>query len=285
MLKKRILSSLILLAVFLFTFFLKSPILFLLVILSTGSIVLSELSKLLKLSNLPLLFYWIVSILPIIFFYSILFGINFSSEVNQVFLTSILQNFALIMSIIGSLFWLIIVPIDILYKKISTNLKFKILYGYLMVAPLIVVASFIFITNKFFILILFFMISFSDVGAYFFGKAFGKNKLARTISPGKTIEGAVGGVLSNLIFIFILSEFYKIDLILLACFATIVTILSIYGDIYQSFLKRQIKVKDSGSIIPGHGGFFDRLDGFCSTIPIAYLLITVSTIYSLGFSI
>jgi len=285
MLKKRILSSLILLAVFLFTFFLKSPILFLLVILSTGSIVLSELSKLLKLSNLPLLFYWIVSILPIIFFYSILFGINFSSEVNQVFLTSILQNFALIMSIIGSLFWLIIVPIDILYKKISTNLKFKILYGYLMVAPLIVVASFIFITNKFFILILFFMISFSDVGAYFFGKAFGKNKLARTISPGKTIEGALGGVLSNLIFIFILSEFYKIDLILLACFATIVTILSIYGDIYQSFLKRQIKVKDSGSIIPGHGGFFDRLDGFCSTIPIAYLLITVSTIYSLGFSI
>jgi len=285
MLKKRILSSLILLAVFLFTFFLKSPILFLLVILSTGSIVLSELSKLLKLSNLPLLFYWIVSILPIIFFYSILFGINFSSKVNQVFLTSILQNFALIMSIIGSLFWLIIVPIDILYKKISTNLKFKILYGYLMVAPLIVVASFIFITNKFFILILFFMISFSDVGAYFFGKAFGKNKLARTISPGKTIEGAVGGVLSNLIFIFILSEFYKIDLILLACFATIVTILSIYGDIYQSFLKRQIKVKDSGSIIPGHGGFFDRLDGFCSTIPIAYLLITVSTIYSLGFSI
>jgi len=285
MLKKRILSSLILLAVFLFTFFLKSPILFLLVILSTGSIVLSELSKLLKLSNLPLLFYWIVSILPIIFFYSILFAINFSSEVNQVFLTSILQNFALIMSIIGSLFWLIIVPIDILYKKISTNLKFKILYGYLMVAPLIVVASFIFITNKFFILILFFMISFSDVGAYFFGKAFGKNKLARTISPGKTIEGAVGGVLSNLIFIFILSEFYKIDLILLACFATLVTILSIYGDIYQSFLKRQIKVKDSGSIIPGHGGFFDRLDGFCSTIPIAYLLITVSTIYSLGFSI
>ena len=285
MLKKRILSSLILLAVFLFTFFLKSPILFLLVILSAGSIVLSELSKLLKLSNLPLLFYWIVSILPIIFFYSILFGINFSSEVNQVFLTSILQNFALIMSIIGSLFWFIIVPIDILYKKISTNLKFKILYGYLMVAPLIVVASFIFITNKFFILIMFFMISFSDVGAYFFGKAFGKNKLARTISPGKTIEGALGGLLSNLIFIFILSEFYKIDLILLACFATLVTILSIYGDIYQSFLKRQIKVKDSGSIIPGHGGFFDRLDGFCSTIPIAYLLITVSTIYSLGFSI
>lgn len=285
MLKKRILSSLILLAVFLFTFFLKSPILFLLVTLSAGSIVLSELSKLLKLSNLPLLFYWIVSILPIIFFYSILFGINFSSEVNQAFLTSILQNFALIMSIIGSLFWLIIVPIDILYKKISTNLKFKILYGYLMVAPLIVVASFIFITNKFFILIMFFMISFSDVGAYFFGKAFGKNKLARTISPGKTIEGAVGGVLSNLIFIFILSEFYKIDFILLACFATLVTLLSIYGDIYQSFLKRQIKVKDSGSIIPGHGGFFDRLDGFCSTFPIAYLVITVSTIYSLGFSI
>ncbi len=189
------------------------------------------------------------------------------------------------MSIIGFLFWFIIVPIDILYKKTSSNLKFKILYGYLMVAPLIVVASFIFITNKFFILIMFFMISFADVGAYFFGKAFGKNKLARTISPGKTIEGAVGGLLSNLVFILILSEFYKIDLILMACFATLVTILSIYGDIYQSFLKRQIKVKDSGSIIPGHGGFFDRLDGFCSTIPIAYFVITATTFYSVGLSI
>ena len=285
MLKTRILSSLILLAIFLLSFSSNSPIFFLFIVFSSGLIVLSELSRLLKLKDLSLLFYWLISILPIIFFYLTILGVYFSSEVEQNFLKSLLTNFAIFMSIIGTFFWLILVPIDIRYKKISSNLKFKILYGYLMVTPMMIVSSFIFIENKMLILILIFMISFSDIGAYFFGKAFGKNKLAERISPGKTIEGAVGGLFCNLVFIFILSSLYSIDLIILIGFASLITILSIYGDIYQSFLKRQIKVKDSGSIIPGHGGFFDRLDGFCSTIPIAYLLITVSSIYSVGFSI
>jgi phosphatidate cytidylyltransferase len=56
-------------------------------------------------------------------------------------------------------------------------------------------------------------------------------------------------------------------------FALIITGLSIFGDIYQSFLKRQAKVKDSGSIIPGHGGLFDRLDSFCPPLPISYLVV------------
>ena len=153
-----------------------------------------------------------------------------------------------------------------------------------MIGPMIVVASLMFMENKFFILILFFMISFSDIGAYFFGKALGKNKLAQYISPGKTIEGAVGGLLSNLSFIVILSKFYPINLLMFLGFASLITILSICGDIYQSFLKRQIKVKDSGSIIPGHGGLFDRFDGFCSALPIAYLLITFFSIYLIKFS-
>jgi phosphatidate cytidylyltransferase len=55
-------------------------------------------------------------------------------------------------------------------------------------------------------------------------------------------------------------------------FASIITVLGIFGDIYQSFLKRQANLKDSGSIIPGHGGLFDRLDSFCPTIPIFFLI-------------
>lgn len=285
MLKKRILSSLILLSIFLCSFLLKSPIFFLLVVFSAGLIVLYELSKLLKLSDLSLLFYWLLSILPITFFYLIFLAINFLTNFDQNSLKVFLKDFTILMSMIGIIFWLILVPLDIFYKKVSSNLKFKILYGYLMISPMMVVTSFMFIENKFLVLILIFMISLSDIGAYFFGKAFGKIKLAQYISPGKTIEGALGGLLSNLIFVFILSKFYSINLMTLLCFASLVTVLSIYGDIYQSFLKRQIKVKDSGSLIPGHGGFFDRLDGFCSAIPIAYLLITVTTIYSLGFSI
>ena len=285
MLKKRILSSLILLSVFLFSFSSNSPIIFLLIAFSAGLIVIFELSKLLKLQALPHLFYWLLSTLPIIFFYLIILGVYFLPEINQNFLRDLLKDFTFFMSIVGAIFWFILVPIDIFYKKISSNLKFKILYGYMMIAPMIIVASFIFLENKVLILILIFMIIFSDIGAYFLGKSFGKNKLAQHISPGKTIEGAIGGGFCNLIFAYILSKFYSIDPIVLLSFASCVTILSIYGDIYQSFLKRQIKVKDSGSIIPGHGGLFDRLDGFCSTVPIAYLFFASSGIYILKLSI
>ncbi len=284
MLKKRVISSVILLSVFLYSFLYESPIFFLLIVLFAGLTVIYELSKLLSLSDIPLLFYWLLSILPIIFFYSIFLIINFSPESDHIFLRSILKNFAIVMSLIGTIFWLILVPIDIFYKKISLNSKFKILYGYLMVSPMIVVASLLFIENKILILILFFMIICSDVGAYFIGKAFGKNKLAKHISPGKTIEGAFGGFLFNLIFVFFVNKFYFIDLKILFGFALLITTLSIYGDIYQSFLKRRIKVKDSGSIIPGHGGMFDRLDGFCPTLPIFYLLVSTSTLFLLKLS-
>ena len=66
--------------------------------------------------------------------------------------------------------------------------------------------------------------------------------------------------------------FFELDSLVMLIFALFITGLSIFGDIYQSFLKRQAKVKDSGSIIPGHGGLFDRLDGFCPTLPLSYLL-------------
>jgi phosphatidate cytidylyltransferase len=116
------------------------------------------------------------------------------------------------------------------------------------------------------------MIWVSDIGAYFIGKRFGKNKLAKNISPGKTIEGAFGGFVSNLLFAITLIYLYELDFVMMIFFALLITGLSIFGDIYQSFLKRQAKVKDSGSIIPGHGGLLDRLDSFCPTIPISYLI-------------
>jgi phosphatidate cytidylyltransferase len=159
-----------------------------------------------------------------------------------------------------------------MYKKISSNVKFKIFYGYFLVSPMVLVTAIIFIQNKTLLLLPFIMIWISDIGAYFIGKNFGKRKLAKNISPGKTIEGAIGGFVCNIFSAAILAYFFEVSFSIMLFYAIIVTALSVYGDIYQSFLKRQANIKDSGSIIPGHGGFFDRLDSFCPTLPIFFLV-------------
>jgi len=119
------------------------------------------------------------------------------------------------------------------------------------------------------------MIWLADIGAYFCGKKFGKIKIAKNISPGKTLEGLLGGFICNIIFILLLFIYLKINLFEGLLLALIITALSLYGDIYESFLKRRANVKDSGSMIPGHGGFLDRMDSFCPTIPILYILFEI----------
>ena len=137
---------------------------------------------------------------------------------------------------------------------------------------MVIVTAIVFTQNKILLLLPFIMIWVSDIGAYFIGKKFGKNKLVKNISPGKTIEGALGGLACNIICASILVYLFAVSFYIILFFAIIITGLSIFGDIYQSFLKRQANLKDSGSIIPGHGGLFDRLDSFCPTLPIFFLV-------------
>ena len=280
MLKKRILSAIVLLSIFLASFFLQNPTYFLLLVFIVSGILFYELGKILKLKGLSLIIYWIFSAAPIIFFYFIVIvNVNFLDESNQYLIKVFLTNFSIIISFISAIFWLIIAPLDILYGKISSNIKFQIFYGYFLVTPMVIVTSLVFLQNKNLLLIPFMMIWLADIGAYFVGKNFGKNKLAKNISPGKTIEGAVGGFLANILFAFVLSQLYVEDFGFLFLFAVLVTALSIFGDIYQSFLKRRAKVKDSGVIIPGHGGLLDRLDSFCPTLPLSYLLFMALNTY------
>ena len=272
MLKDRIISALILLLIFLASYLSKNPTFFLSLILIASGILFYELAKLLKLKSLALYVYWVLSITPIIFFY-FLIGLDiFTLNESTPYLKSFLINFPILMSLISLVFWFSLAPIDIMYKSISSNVKFKIFYGYFLVSPMVIVSAIIFTQNKALLLLPFIMIWASDIGAYFIGKKFGKNKLAKNISPGKTIEGALGGFFCNIICASILVNFFAISFYIMFFFAIIVTALSIFGDIYQSFLKRRANVKDSGSFIPGHGGLFDRLDSFCPTLPIFFLV-------------
>jgi phosphatidate cytidylyltransferase len=133
------------------------------------------------------------------------------------------------------------------------------------------------------------LVVFADIAAYFFGKAFGKHKLAPQISPGKSWEGAIGGASTVVILALIGAAapgmqdtiFAKVvgawSGMIAALFFLAVIALSIMGDLHESLLKRTAGVKDSGTILPGHGGVFDRIDALIPAMPAAYLLWSMST--------
>ncbi|TGE26531.1 phosphatidate cytidylyltransferase [Hymenobacter metallicola] len=120
---------------------------------------------------------------------------------------------------------------------------------------------------------LLFLVWCSDIGAYAAGKTFGKHKLAPTISPGKTWEGAIGGFLLTLLMGWALG-FWLTDLSLAyrLVAAGTVAVFGPLGDLAESMLKRSVDIKDSGTIMPGHGGLLDRFDAFLFILPVLALL-------------
>ena len=124
------------------------------------------------------------------------------------------------------------------------------------------------------ILGIFLIIWSNDTGAYFSGKAFGKRKLFERISPNKTIEGSIGGVVLAFIIIAIFDYFFhstQMSYVKWACLIIVVSIFGILGDLVESQIKRTLAIKDSGSVIPGHGGFLDRFDSLIFAIPFAFV--------------
>jgi phosphatidate cytidylyltransferase len=114
----------------------------------------------------------------------------------------------------------------------------------------------------------------NDSFAYLVGKNFGKTKLFESVSPKKTIEGFIGGLVFSLIAAFIISKQYENSNINLLDWMIIGSILSIFGtigDLIESKFKRQANIKDSGNIMPGHGGLLDRLDSLFFAAPFVYL--------------
>lgn len=118
----------------------------------------------------------------------------------------------------------------------------------------------------------------TDIGAYLFGRWLKGPKLAPSISPNKTWSGAIGGIITCLCLMTLFFQFYNFSsvptLSTLLSYALLISVISEIGDLFESWVKRKLNVKDSGSIIPGHGGILDRLDSLLA-IGLGYFCIKV----------
>ncbi len=122
------------------------------------------------------------------------------------------------------------------------------------------------------IFFLFFLVFSADIGAFYAGSFFGRHKLCPSVSPGKTIEGGLGGIILTIVVGMAFQSFFLpgISTWITFCLCICVGIIGPTGDLFESTLKRVGNIKDSGSILPGHGGILDRIDAILFVLPVLY---------------
>ncbi len=203
--------------------------------------------------------------------YSYLFFINKSQELRFIFIYgSLVLNFLLI-------FYLFFVNMDShLLKTISK--KCPQVSSLIVLLPIISLASLLFFSNWQSFLMILLLINFGmDTGAWLFGKNFGKRKLWKQVSPNKTVEGLIGGMLTASLVgslgWFLLLGNVSIKHLLIFSF---LGAMSQVGDLIQSKMKRQVEIKDSSSLIPGHGGVYDRMDSLIFLSPFYGILLKIN---------
>ena len=163
-------------------------------------------------------------------------------------------------------------------KLLDKNLVLGLLNGLFLLAPMASALAMLHSQERSLVLLLLFVIWASDIGAYFSGKHFGRKKLCPKVSPNKTFEGLYGGVLLAQVvavtYALIAIQEPKMNDFLVLCFlALVVSLVSILGDLFESALKRVNNQKDSGNILPGHGGLLDRIDSLTASAPIFLILV------------
>lgn len=187
---------------------------------------------------------------------------------------------------LGCIWWLIAFVLVISYPKSANvwqhSVSAKFIFGFCTLIPFLIgVLALRFYQYQldqyqgtYLLLYVFLLVWGADSGAYFVGRAIGKHKLAPKVSPGKSWEGAIGGMLTSAVIAVIFLQFApnafgrEVEFISFVSLSIVTVAVSILGDLSESMFKRQAGIKDSSNLIPGHGGILDRIDSLTAAVPV-----------------
>ena len=183
---------------------------------------------------------------------------------------------------LSALFWVFMAPIWLSQRKSCQHRFLMALLGVLLISATWLAIVGLRTINPWLLIGVIATVSLADSAAYFAGKRFGRHKLAPNISPGKTWEGVLGALTAVTVYGSLLCYSQHISLGLVAAL-WLVVLFSVMGDLVESLMKRQAGLKDSGQLLPGHGGVLDRIDGFIPTLPM--ILLAISLLHFSGFNV
>jgi len=209
-------------------------------------------------------------------------------SISSLFLMSLVLLSALINDYIFlSILFIVVILSWIEWIKVIEKIRFKKLYRiihiilfliYLLMA--FIVCFNVFLIDKYFFLTILMICVFSDVGGYVFGKTFGGKKLTK-ISPKKTISGSIGSFILSYVGFFLIYLYFgdllfvKLQIEALVFIPFFISLICQLGDLLISYFKRRAKIKNTGNLIPGHGGLLDRIDGSIFALPIGFIIISL----------
>ena len=266
MLRSRVLTAVILLALFLLALFALPvsgwTVLVILLVLQGAS----EWARLARLTGREANLFWMLTLLMMLGL--VWFDATHSS--GQQTLPHLLVY------AVSALLWLIIVPTWLMTAWKVRHPLLMALTGWAVLIPTGLAMLDLRVISPWMLLFVMGLVWVADISAYFAGRRFGKNKLAPSISPGKTWEGVAGAMLGVSLYVVLVwgySPYFDrrevLPILLLASWWWVG--LAVIGDLFESAIKRQAGVKDSGTLLPGHGGLLDRIDALTSTLPLAAL--------------
>lgn len=270
MLKTRVITACILLLVFLLALFFLPKLgwaALVTVMLMQG---ISEWSCLSKLPGKSAPAYWWLTLV-------VMLGIVWidMQQINQAWLLH------LCIYAVSAVLWLLLVPVWLSARWKVRQPLLMALTGWAVLIPTAVAMIDLRAQSPWLLLSLMGLVWAADITAYFTGRKFGKHKLAPSISPGKTWEGVIGALLGASVYVLSLvwgngmaAAYPMLPGLLLASW--LVVGLAVFGDLFESVIKRQAGVKDSGALLPGHGGLLDRIDALTSTLPLVAMIMLLS---------
>lgn len=269
MLKQRVITALVLVTLLLAALFALPPIGWSVLVLGVVMLGTAEWGRLSKLSKRGAMAYWLLTLV-------VMAGIAYGAVTD----TAGTPMFRLAIYVPSALLWLVLVPFWLKRGLLVDRPVAMALIGWMVLIPTGLAMMDLRAMSPWLLLGIMALAWMADISAYFTGRKFGKHKLAPGISPGKTWEGVAGALVGVSFYVVLAARYGGLEhgyrnLLILIFASWLWLAFSVIGDLFESAVKRHAGVKDSGALLPGHGGLLDRIDSMTSTLPMAALALLI----------